>query len=545
MSSVFSNFLKACLEIWNNIGIAQKTSIVLITLVTFGVVGGVIYVGAQPDWQVLYTGLEKKQASKIYEMVRDENVKCELKDSGTTILVPSKDVYRLRLLVAKEGIDVERTGEGWAIFDKQGLGTTQKQQQINEQRALQGELERMISGIPGVSGAQVMLAFPEQRVFRLKGQIPGPTASVMVALRQGRTLGAEQINSIRYMVSSAVRGMKANDVTITDSAGNLLAKQVSDGEMADGGDVGSQFESRSKMERNLQEKAESILRPIVGPDSVVAVVSCAMVFDQVDTLTEMYDGDKAVPKSERVTTNDMKKSGEVEGGRAGVASNMTTVDVANPEGDASLKADKSTTETQKTQETEYLIPKTTTKTVVRVPRVKGVTVAVTVAKRKDKDGKVADWSAVELASFKSLVVKAVGAEGEGEVSGANVEVVQMDFVRPVPTQLVEAVPMSDNILFNVEKFTNSPLVKPVFGLALLLLLYRVFKSYFSKSAVEGAEISFSSLEEPRFATHGPGLDGVTSEMLPQNPVDMIKLKSDKEPAAVAGAIESWLAQEKK
>ncbi len=328
MDNGIGNLINACTEIWRSIGVAQKTSIILIMLVGFIAAGTVIYMGSQPDWQILYSSLDEESAGKIYELVKDENIPYRLKNSEKTILVPSKHVYSLRLRAVNEGISIGSSGKGLELFDNVKLGLTEKQQQVGFQRAIQGELERMISEMPGVVSSKVMLSIPNKRVIRSEDK-ENSTASVLVILDNGWSLAPANVNSIRYMVASAVENMTPNDVTVTDNYGTLLAKQQS-GDESDSLESDNHMKLQNRIEQTLKEKAEAILRPIVGHKSVIAMATCSLDFDQVDRVIEMYDDKKKVIVDEKSVAEESSKKEQESKGVTGSGSNL--VAVKDPEG---------------------------------------------------------------------------------------------------------------------------------------------------------------------------------------------------------------------
>ena len=115
-------------------------------IVTLFAIGGVLYMGSRPDWQILESGMTRETAAKVHDIVKDAGVEVKLLDSGRTIMVPSKEVYALRLKIASEGIKIDKDNTiGWDLFDNSSLAMTELQQQVAKQRAIQGELEKMIS----------------------------------------------------------------------------------------------------------------------------------------------------------------------------------------------------------------------------------------------------------------------------------------------------------------------------------------------------------------------------------------------------------------
>ena len=110
---------------------------------------------------------------------------------------------------------------GFELMENQKFGTSQFLEQVNYQRALEGELARSVETLASVASARVHLAIPKQSVF-VKDQ-QKPSASVVLALYAGRTLDAGQVNAIVHLISSSVPNMPAQAVTVVDQTGTLLS----------------------------------------------------------------------------------------------------------------------------------------------------------------------------------------------------------------------------------------------------------------------------------------------------------------------------------
>lgn len=530
MDNIFGNLINAFAEIWRNIGVAQKVSILLIGFLAVGATGLIIFLGSRPDWQILYSNMDRETAAKVCDIVKDEGVEVKLTDGGRTVMVPAKKVYPLRLKVASEGVPVNKTGVGLEIFDEMKLGLTDKQQQVAYQRALQGELQRMITQMPGVVSCQVMLTMPKKQVFRRENS--QPSASIMVVMSGGLRLSPRQINSIRYMVASAIEGMSPQKVTITDNQGNLLVKEVEEGE--DGMPISSQqIELQNHMESALKRKAEAILEPIVGVGNVVAMVSCDVDFNRVDRVQEQYEPEKAVVVQEKIITEDQSKQGDTNGGKAGTASNM--VSVANPGGASETEGSLSKQQKQ-IAERFYKVPKTVEKTTDGGGKIKRLTVAVSIAKKKDGSS----WGS-EKDKFKALVIEAVGAKVYGCEKFVTVE--ELEFVTADEPTTTPSAPITDQVVFNIEKFTNSNLIRPVVGLILLFVLYRVFRKYFQKSELEGAELGpgFMNGESLKSINEQLEEDQRKNELVEAAMKNQVQDSTNGlSPESVANVMEGWL-----
>ncbi len=547
MNNVFGNVLTALADIWKNIGIGQKVSIILIAIASIGVIGGILYFGSRPDWRILYSDLDSKTAAKVSDIVRDNDVSMKLTNGGRTIMVPGKDVYDIRMKVASEGVVVGSKGSGFELFDNMQLGLTDRQQQIAYQRAIQGELQRMIAEMPGVVDSKVMVTMPRKSIFKKDSE--HPTASIMLVLNHGSHLSSDQINSIRYMVASAVPGMTPNDVTITDNRGRLLRRQVAE-DGAGGSDPGSRMELRRSIENDLKEKAEAILRPIVGSDKVVAMVSCDIDFEKIDRVIESLNTEQAAVISEKLITDDSQKGGASRGQATGSAANRrqptdATVDISNPDGNSNHKT---AVEQRKTVERKFVIPKSMEKISINGGRIRQMAVAVTIGYKSGTGAGKADvtgqpWTPEEMVNFEKLVAAAVGADNYKSDKGAKaVTVKQMPFA-PVPVTNSLKVPITDQILNQVDRLSNSGLIRPVAGMLVLLVLYGVFRKYFNRTSVNGADLGAGFDDEvygEDYSALGSGGDAQTKAL--ESAAEALGQKVEATPQSIAEFMESWMTQ---
>ncbi len=545
MQDIFLNMSGALKEIWTNIGIAQKVSIILMIIATIAVMGFVVYMGARPQYEILYSGMDKQVAASVADLIRDEGISFKLENSGRTVLVQGKHINKLRLLIAQEGLPVEPNSaiKGWEQFDDAPLGMTEKQQKVMEIRAQQGELQKMINELPSVQSSRVMITFPEKRIFSTKQS--RPAATVMIVLRHGQSIEPRSVSAIQHLVSTAVAGMEANDVTITDNKGNLLVRKQKDGDVF-GGDSNNQLQIQKRMEEELKEKAEAVLAKWVGAENVVAMVSLEVDFDDHSTEQVNYDVKKQVVLHESLRVEENSKVGGEAGGKTGTESNLT-VAVDNPEGDKEEGKTRKLNEEKKNEsDRTFANDKTVTVTKSRGARITKLNVAVALNSRAPgEDGKVEPWP---INDFIRMVSLAVGADKYGE--NGKVEVKEHNFfVAPVVVKEVETV---EQVLTNLERLSNHPLVRPIVAFILLACLFRMFRKYFGKTEIEGSEVESEELLEENI----PGqleANEIEEEVVEENEtveVDEIsqmimevRAQAEASPEIVASIMEGWLTSE--
>jgi flagellar M-ring protein FliF len=282
------------------VGRMTPSQVMLLLGITAGTVVGIIFViGWLNDvtYSRLYSNLDESEAGEVISYLTEHNIPYQLTDGGSTILVPSGEVYKTRISLASEGLPSSGT-VGYSIFDQNNLGMTDFLLNLNYRRALEGELTRTIMQLNEVQAARVHIVLPKDRLF--KQDQKKATASVVLKLK-GTSLTKHQIAGITHLVASSVEGLEPENITIVDYDGNLL----SSGQQADpiAGLSANQLEVRQQVEKYLEQKAQTMLDDVLGPGKSVIRVTAELNFQQLERTSEIYDPDAlAVRSEERVRT---------------------------------------------------------------------------------------------------------------------------------------------------------------------------------------------------------------------------------------------------
>lgn len=282
----------------------------MLVLAAAGVLAGILFLGqwaGRERYVPLFTNLEMREAAEIVAKLKEQKVPYQLVADGTTILVPEKRVYDLRLEVAGSGL-LSGSGVGFELFDKTQLGMTDTQWHLNYLRALQEELRRTIVQYEQVEQARVHLVIPQPSVF-LEEARPA-SAAVLLRLRPMARLNPEQVRSIMYLVASSVEGMRPEDVRVVDTHGQVLSEGVlpesAEGEATLAG--ARQQELKRSFEQGLERRIQQKLETILGPGNVVAMVTAELDFDRREVTRLEYDDNGAV-RSEQLVQEQGTSSG--------------------------------------------------------------------------------------------------------------------------------------------------------------------------------------------------------------------------------------------
>jgi flagellar M-ring protein FliF len=369
-----------------------------------------------PDYKVLFSNVADRDGGAIISALQQINVPYRMSEGGGAILVPSDRVYESRLRLAQQGLP--RGGSiGFELLENQRIGTSQFVEQVNFQRALEGELARTVQALGSVQGARVHLAIPRPSVFVRDQQ--KPSASVLVSLFPGRTLDPAQLAGITHLVASSVPELAPSAVTIVDQAGNLLTQSPNARESNAGLDAG-QLKYLQAVEQNFVRRIEAILTPIVGPGNVRAQVTAELDFSTVEQTAETYkpnpSPEQAIRSQQTVETlgDNPRDASGVPGALSNQPPGAATAPLNSP---AKGAAKGATTEppppgnSHREATTNYEIDKTITHTRAEVGAIRRLSAAVVVNHRREvKEGKseATPLSEAEIAQLNNLVRQAIG-----------------------------------------------------------------------------------------------------------------------------------------
>ncbi len=373
-----------------------------------------------PDMALLYSDLNAQDAGKITQRLDQLNVPYQLRGDGTTVLVPVDQVARTRITLASEGIP-SGGSIGYEIFDKsQGMTSSSFVQNINQLRAVEGELSRTIAGIEGVRQARVHLVLPQRELFSRERQ--EPSASVVVHMRGPQRLEKPQVVAIQNIVAASVPGLKAERIAIMDERGTLLARSITDGQSSIVA-LQTAEELRVGYETRLARAVESMLERSLGFGKVRAEVNAQIDYARTNQNEEIFNPDQQVLRSSQ-TVNDSSEQNETDGNPSVTIANNLPQGQGNQAGMAS-----SNSRTARTEETlNYEISRVVRNSVIEPGGIKRVSVAVMVDNITsfDENGNRVSRARTqqELDKLSDLVKSAVGFDaGRGD----SVEVVNLPF----------------------------------------------------------------------------------------------------------------------
>ena len=457
--------MQSLVEFAKTLGAPRIAAMGAVTIALIGFFAFLMLRVTTPQMTPLFTDLSLEDSASIAKELDREGVTYELRNDGNIIMVPRDMVARLRMTLAENGLP-KGGGVGYEIFDKSdALGTTSFVQNIDNLRALEGELARTIRTLDQVQDARVHLVLPDRPLFS-RDKID-PSASIVLKLRG--TLDPSQVRAIRHLVATAVSGLQPQRISIVDEQGQLLADGA--GDDTTGSDVAAD-ERQASFEKHLREQVESIVSSVVGPGHSRVQVAADFDFNRITQTSDKYDPDGRVVRSSQTRE---ETSASNEGG-----SNQVTVGNELPGANQRQPAAAATAaprdQSRKSEEiVNYEISKTTKTEVIEGGRLNRLSVAVLVdgTYAKDDKGNVTyqPRSKEELDQIAALVRSAIGFD---QKRGDQVQVVNLRFAETPANPIVEPTGWLSMLHFTKDDIMSviEMVVMGVLGIVVLLLVVR-------------------------------------------------------------------------
>jgi flagellar M-ring protein FliF len=458
------SFVDGLTQLFNRLGLQRVAAMGVVAALMLGLFAFLIMRASAPQLAPLYTGLSLEDSAAIVEELQKQNIVSEIRGDGDTILVPRDQITTLRMSLAQSGLPT-RGQVGYEIFDQQNtLGATSFVQNINNVRALEGELARTIGSLARIRSARVHLVLPERALFSRDRQ--DPSASIVLSVRG--VLSSGEVRAIQHLVSSAIEGLTPNHVSIVDDTGNLLAAAAGSGDTASV--LAGEAEERTlALENRLRQRIEDLLANVVGSGRARVQVNAELDLTRTTRTARSFDPEGQVVRSTQ--TREMANSSNAPGAN-GEVSASTQLPNASTNGGAGASSTEQGSTTEET--TNYEISETSQTEMTDPGAVKRLSVAVLVdgTYSTDAGGNSAytPRDQATLDQIQSLVRSAVGFDA---TRGDQITIANLQFAT-APTALEPGTAGPGLFDFTRDDLINGAnmLVTLLIGLALVFFVMR-------------------------------------------------------------------------
>jgi flagellar M-ring protein FliF len=471
------------------------------------------------SYSTLATGLDPAQTANWEKALSNAGIAYRVSTGGTELDVPASQVSEARIALASKGM-LDSGESAFQNFNKSSLGTTDFQQQVQYQQALQTEIASTIEQIQGVNSATVALVMPQDTLFADQSS----KASASVLVNGGGTLDASTVSGIAHLVSSAVKGLDTQNVTITDETGVLLWPNGGSGGAS--GNASTKLQADNLYASQLTSRINALLSSTLGPNKALAQVHADLNVDQT-TLDKVTYAKKGVPLTEQTQSETLASKG---GGSAQLPSGTKTNTQSTPTyAGTTSGANGSSNYRNTTATTTYGVDKTIQHSVVAPGSVNKIDVALMI------DQSV---PAAQVASLQKSVSSLVGLDAK---RGDTMAVTRLAFAKPTTTT-TKAGPLGSIDPIGVAKDVGVGLLALIF----LFAMRRALK----KREGEASVPSPTWLRELEAGVTVAQLEA--SQQVPQLPAAVVERRNavreqveeiaNNSPEAIAAQVAQWMKE---
>ena len=515
----------------------QKISMMVALAAIIALVVGMWLWGSTPEYRVLYSNLSDRDGGAIIDSLQQQNIPYKFSEGGGALLVPADKVHEVRLHLASQGLP-KGSLVGFELMENQKFGTSQFLEQVNYQRALEGELARSMQTLSAVQSARVHLALPKPSVF-VKEQLK-PSASVVLSLFPGHTLDPGQVNGIIHLVSSSVADMPAKNVTVLDQSGSLLSPN------REGSDTPldpSQIKYVRQIEQDYIKRIEAIVAPLVGAENVHAQITADIDFSQAEQTAETF-GPNQPPNQASVRSQQSQESQNAGSqnptGVPGALSNQppvpATAPIVTPASAVAEGSGNTGGNLHKESTTNFEVDRTIRYTKLPVGSIKRLSVALVVNNRMvtDKTGKSTSkpLSDSEKEQITALVKEAMGFNAS---RGDSLNVLNSEFNTEKETPVPEVPLWKQPEMIALAKDALRYLIIAGIGLYLLFGVIRPAFKNVEKARKQAEQAKKEQeAEEEHSIPHGPTVPSYEQSL------QSAKILAQNDPKVVAAVVKEWV-----
>ncbi|QCI21395.1 flagellar basal body M-ring protein FliF [Buchnera aphidicola (Hyadaphis tataricae)] len=518
-----------------------KNSRILVILLAAAVITAVsvsIWIKS-PEYQTLYDNLSNEDSNAIVNQLNHMKIPYKLSDISGKISIPKNDIDTTRLRLSEKNLP--RIGSvGFELLDQARFGMSQFNEQINYQRALEGELSRTIQRIDAIKNARIHLAIPKSSLFLEDKK--KPSASVVIELNTGKRLDMEQTNAILHLISSSVSNLSVDDISIVDQSGKLLNDTSSFGNNHELNNL--QFKYSEEIESRYKNRIKNILEPLLGFGNVYAQVTAQIDFNAKEQTKEKYspntNSDNQSIRSTQISIHDKTEQDNTAMHNFLSNKKLNNADLLKKNKNLNLYHQSPVNANIGHEKvTNYELNHSVSHTKMNVGEIKRLSAAVVINFTKDQNGKLIPLTSEKIKNVKNLIREAIGYS---KSRGDSIHLVNAPFAKynsqlPINVFIPQSFKISD-FLFSLAPWC----------LSTLLLLFFLKKYFCSNSRNKRLRENIIENDTNSIETNNNFDENIIENKINNNDsnqvVDHISNISNQNPRTIALIIRQWMSDKK-
>ena len=233
----------------------------------------IIFINSRP-YSTLIAGATSEETATVLTWLEGQGVTDYRMEGQGTILVPESMATSLKArLLQEQYTSSDSPYSGY--FERVNALSTVKDRDNAWLITLTETMEETIRKFDGVRSADVKINLGEDRGYVLDtNNVVEASVGVLLTMENGKTLSPEQANAMRYFISHSVAGLSVDDISITDTKGNIYDGIGGGASAADSTNL--KLQAERYWSNLIRSHVEQVLVPVYGEENVAVTANCSV-----------------------------------------------------------------------------------------------------------------------------------------------------------------------------------------------------------------------------------------------------------------------------
>ena len=210
-------------DFWKNSSVVKKVILIGVVAAVIAAVVIAARVSSAPTTVRIFNApvTNETSRSQILDRISQENVEAYVSDDGYISVADRDTARKMRSILISEGL-VPSNIDPFAGYYDRSWSTTDAEQNVRLKNAITQSLKQHLEAISDISAAFVTIVLPENALFSADQKPVSASVILKTTPNSNITVDRKRVLGIQRLILSAVEGLTAENLTISDADGNIL-----------------------------------------------------------------------------------------------------------------------------------------------------------------------------------------------------------------------------------------------------------------------------------------------------------------------------------
>ncbi|MFC2330878.1 MAG: flagellar basal-body MS-ring/collar protein FliF [Treponema sp.] len=210
-------------DFWKNSSVVKKVILIGVVAAVIAAVVIAARVSSAPTTVRIFNApvTNETSRSQILDRISQENVEAYVSDDGYISVADRDTARKMRSILISEGL-VPSNIDPFAGYYERSWSTTDAEQNVRLKNAITQSLKQHLEAISDISAAFVTIVLPENALFSADQKPVSASVILKTTPNSNITVDRKRVLGIQRLILSAVEGLTAENLTISDADGNIL-----------------------------------------------------------------------------------------------------------------------------------------------------------------------------------------------------------------------------------------------------------------------------------------------------------------------------------